>query len=226
MSNKKYREDFLNEGGVVHDMNTSLKYEQSKFEKQDEFYKKMGVVKINRFNYDNSNIERELQRKDIDLEITTVNDKIYTVSEKNRTSNFGDVLLEIYSVYEQKKLGWAITGESDIFMYFVDSKYNPYVGEFSTKDIHNMIKKNNIMSQITDKNWNDLYKINKNTLDKVINFGDIGDVKCVLTKAYNKNYVTMSVCVPYTVIDKIGVSYKLFDWNGKKINKNEITWKK
>jgi hypothetical protein len=202
----------------------SLEYEKSCFSKQDEFYKRIGVSNITRFDYDNPE-EKELQRKDIDLELTFKTGKVVSVSEKNRPTNYGDLLFEIWSVYEQGKPGWSVTGESDLTFYFVNSLETPYVGIFNTKSLHAFIKDNDILTQITPEVWDGLHNDSKCILDIGLRIRGLETpVKCSLIKAHNKGYDTMSLSVPYSVLDRYGLKYRLCDWDGKTIT--DIKWKK
>ena len=209
---------------MEHLMTESLEYEKSCFSKQDEFYRKKGVLNIRRFDYDNPE-EKELQRKDIDLELTSKTGQVVTVSEKNRPTNYGDLLFEIWSVYEQGKPGWSVTGESDWTFYFVESLRNPYVGLFKTEDLHKFIQENKILEQITSEVWEDLHNDSKCIKDislQIKGFETL--VKCSLIKAHNKGYDTMSLSVPYSVLDRYGLKYWLYDWDGKTIT--DTRWKK
>ena len=71
----------------------SLEYEKSCFSKQDEFHRKRGILNIRCFNNDDPD-EKELQRKDIDLELISKTGQVVSVSEKNRPTNYGDLLFE------------------------------------------------------------------------------------------------------------------------------------
>lgn len=202
----------------------SLEYEKSCFSKQDEFYKRIGVSNIIRFDYDNPE-EKELQRKDIDLELTFKTGKVVSVSEKNRPTNYGDLLFEIWSMYEQGKPGWSVTGESDLTFYFVNSLVNPYVGIFNTKSLHAFIKDNDVLTQNTPEAWDGLHRDSKCIKDVSLWIkGFETPVKCSLIKAHNKGYDTMSLSVPYSVLDRYGLKYRLYDWDGKTIT--DTRWKK
>lgn len=207
-------------------MMESLEYEKSCFKRQDEFYIRKGVTGIKRFDYDNPG-EKDVQRKDIDLVLTSKTGRTVSVSEKNRPTNYGDLLFEIWSVYEQGKPGWSLTGESDWTFYFVESLRNPYVGLFKTCDLHKFIQENKILEQITPEIWDEFHKESKCIKDILIKIkGFSSPVRCSLIKAYNKGYTTLSLSVPYSVLDGYGLEYWLYDWNGKQLTDTDTEWKK
>lgn len=206
-----------------HTMSGAINYEQSNFSKQDEFYKKIGHEKVIRHEYNKlkNDIDTQNQRSDIDVTLIKDNNE-YKISEKRRETNFGDMLFEIYSVYENNKFGWSITGKSDGVVYFVDSKKNPYVGLFKTDDLHKIIKDNDILNQIGDKIWRDLYEVERDSYSVYFDLKINNEVvTCQLIKSYTKSketgkilYHTMSVGIPYYVIDKCNVNYQLTNWDG------------
>ncbi len=48
----------------------------------------------------------ELQKKGIDKRLHFANGKVVLLDEKKRRKDYGDILLEEYSVWETKKVGW------------------------------------------------------------------------------------------------------------------------
>lgn len=60
-----------------------------------------------------------MQRKDCDLSITLQNGQVKNISEKFRSKDYGDMVIELLT---DGKLGWGVTGESDGICYFVPGK--------------------------------------------------------------------------------------------------------
>lgn len=54
------------------------------------------------------------QKKDVDLMIGDIG-----ISEKYRSNDYGDMLIEIFSDCEEYKMGWGYEGRSDYIFYFV-----------------------------------------------------------------------------------------------------------
>ena len=52
--------------------------------------------------------DMETQRKGIDKIIIFKNGNSFTIDEKKRRVDYGDILLELWSVYEKRKRGWLI----------------------------------------------------------------------------------------------------------------------
>lgn len=67
------------------------------------------------------------QKKGIDKILTFNNGIEVWVDEKKRKKDYGDILLEIWSVWEQKKLGWLYTSQSDYIVYAVMTNMKVYL---------------------------------------------------------------------------------------------------
>ena len=105
---------------ATHDFSTSLSYEQSKFSVQDRFYtERLGAKAISRADFSND-VGKNLQRKDVDVQFVYQGRQI-NVSEKNRTKDYGDLLLEVYSKFPDTP-GWMDKSDADFLAYFVPRK--------------------------------------------------------------------------------------------------------
>ena len=101
---------------MPHHYNSSLQYEEAWHPIADKFYlSKWSDAEIIRYKND-SKEDLEFQRKDIDLSLK-IDDKIIHISEKFRKDDFGDLLIELYSKYPNKK-GWMKNSEADFITYF------------------------------------------------------------------------------------------------------------
>lgn len=68
--------------------------------------------------------DMKLQRKGIDKQVFLSSGKVVLIDEKKRRKDYGDILLEEYSVWEQKKVGWLGRDKhTDYIVYaFMDTK--------------------------------------------------------------------------------------------------------
>ncbi len=96
---------------TIHNFNKSLLFERSKAEFADNFYRTiLNVTEIKRFNSDNEE-DMFYQKQDIDVEFK-LKEKVYRISEKFRDKDFGDLYIEVFSMYPEVA-GWMKTGNPD-----------------------------------------------------------------------------------------------------------------
>jgi len=81
----------------------------------DNFYYRVfpGLVKIDFIE------DMEMQKEGIDKILVFESGYEITVDEKKRRKDYGDILLEIWSVWEQRKRGWLYTCKCDYIVYAV-----------------------------------------------------------------------------------------------------------
>lgn len=103
----------------IHNFNEDLAFEQSQFQLQDNFYKKLGAREVVRTKY-NTKIGKALQRDDIDV-VVTFDSGIKKLSEKHREQDYGDILIEMHSKYPNEP-GWIKKSKADGLAYFVKGK--------------------------------------------------------------------------------------------------------
>jgi len=182
----------------VSDMREDLSFERSKFEMQDRFYmEKLDMPTPERYDF-NSVTGHIMQKKDIDLSFCG----ILHVSEKHRRKDYNDFLFEIYSVWNEntKTKGWSVTGESDLTVLFMPSSV--YI--FDTKQLHSFIEKVNI--NIPESTWRIFSEMGSMT-DTINIMGD----KMTMVKSLNRNYMTLSLAVPFDILKKHGINFKRYD---------------
>ena len=81
------------------------------------------------------------QRAGIDRSITLKSGKTLWIDEKVRYVDYGDILLEYYSDYENKTLGWAVKDlASDYIAYAIVPKFIAYL--FPFQDLKRAARKN------------------------------------------------------------------------------------
>lgn len=177
----------------IHDFNESLKIEVEGFGRQDEFYKKyFGNLphRVSFLDYE------EIQKSDRDLFIENADGRILSVSEKNRTEDYDDVIFEIFSNYSTKR-GWAVESKADILAYFLPSSVvlvdmSSVVGILSNPE-------NRIMKQVK------YYEEQCRFHDIWIN-GAFYNIPVI--RARNKNYSTVSIALKDSQLKQLGVRFK------------------
>jgi len=60
-----------------------------------------------------------LQKQGIDKILTLKDGKEITIDEKKRRKEYGDILLELWSNLEKRKLGWLYTTKCDYIVYII-----------------------------------------------------------------------------------------------------------
>lgn len=191
---------------TCHEFKKDLEFEQSKFEIQNNFYISKNCEIVRRVGYD-SEEDKKLQNDDIDI-IIKCDGKIFNISEKYRKTNYGDVLLEVYSSYEDRKVGWTKISKSDFIYIFIDddNKNKQCVVGISTKSLLNFINSHKIFEKISD---NDIKYVIKEHKTKCVN---IDGYICRLISSTNETYHTISLCVPYKMLDDNGVKYTIYNY--------------
>lgn len=180
----------------IHNFKDSQKIEEEGFERQNDFYLKQFGHLPHRVSYVKY---QDIQKSDRDLFIENKEGKILSISEKNRTKDFNDILFEIYSDYSRSKLGWGIDSEADILAYFLPSSIvildmQKIVGILSDPE-------NKMTKQVEDIGEGKKYR------DIWIN-GVFYPVTIV--KALNKGYFSLSITLKDEQLTNLGVRFKRF----------------
>ena len=93
-----------------------------------------------------------------------------TIDEKKRRVDYGDILLELWSVYEKKKRGWLYYCKCDYIVYAVMPSKKVYLLPVL------LLKKSWVANQMR---WQQEYKV---------------------VNAYNRGYVTKSIAIPVDIL--------------------------
>jgi len=110
--------------------------------------------------------DMETQRKGIDKILKFKSGYTVTIDEKKRRKDYGDILLELWSVWERKKRGWLYTCQCDYIVYAVMPTKKVYL----------------LPTLLLKKAW---LKNHSNWL-----------VKYKRIDAKNKGYITKSIAIP------------------------------
>lgn len=106
----------------------ALTYEKEQFPRADEFYRRvlngpMNKIKITRWDYQLNDVHRRMQDDGIDVTIENelatneYDRRVIGISEKFRTSDFGDMFIELYSKFPNV-IGWGLKEKADLVAYF------------------------------------------------------------------------------------------------------------
>lgn len=112
----------------------------------------------------------ETQKKGIDKILHFKSGYTVTVDEKKRRKDYGDILLELWSVWERRKRGWLYTCKCDYIVYAIMPSRKVYL--LPTL----LLKKAWLKNQIK---WGKEYKE---------------------ITAYNEGYVTKNIAIPTEVL--------------------------
>lgn len=170
---------------ITDNFDQGVKYEKSWQATADALYKKLGFTDIRRFDFDAGGVNKSLQLKDIDLELkgrTTI-----TVSEKFRSRDFGDIMLEIVQSYgtDKEKDGWALISEAD------------YLFQMTPKSLY--IIKESVVKKIAEKIKEQLKNVNipAQPTPKPIKFNGVDGLVFVGNNSRgSRTWLNLGVCVP------------------------------
>lgn len=188
-----------------------LDFEKSEQPYADEMYYKIfngGNPNIIRYDYNDVPVGREMQKNGADLSIEIKNTSL-NVSEKFRSTDWGDMFIELYSQYP-KVNGWALTNQNvDIIAYH--TPLNVYI--VNNQDVKNLAK---IFFD----------KLNKDDVIKALTNKDSAEFKYILN---NESINATFRKVPTYINDKlawVGIGV-IISWEDlKKINIRYTTFKK
>lgn len=115
-----------------------------------------------------------IQRKGIDKILYFESGRQITIDEKKRREDYGDILLELWSVWEQKKRGWMFTAQCDYIVYAVMPSQKVYL-------LPVLLLRRAWLNN--KEKWIEKAKDNTNKQYKIIS-------------AQNPGYVTISIAIP------------------------------
>ena len=114
--------------------------------------------------------DMETQKKGIDKILYFKSGYVVTVDEKKRRKDYGDILLELWSVWERKKRGWLYTCKCDYIVYAIMPSKKVYL----------------LPTLLLKKAWIE------NQAEWITTYEEI--------TAYNREYVTKSIAIPIGIL--------------------------
>ena len=191
-----------------HHFGNSLKRESNSALQADVFYMRtpFSVTCIERYNR-NTEEDMILQRQDIDLALSFVDDRIYSVSEKFREHDYNDLLLEIYSKYPDTK-GWIHKSNAERLAYFFPKRMfwidKEALSAFCLQELFPLVERDAI-ERLLSQETNSL-KVGLRLQDKLYN--------CILTQAHNRmgkdTWNTISISVPFRILQDFKIRFQEF----------------
>ncbi len=181
---------------TTHHFNESINYEQTQFERADTYYRKLGATEIKRCDY-NTCEGRILQCEDIDVQIY-IKGKWINISEKHRANDYGDLLLEVYSMYPDE-LSWIYKSKADLLFYFTPE---------SICQVHEKKLKAFALEKLFPNAIDIDYFARSNKEFQRKNIDIDGTTYTVnYIKARNKSWNTISISIPYSMLDDNKIPY-------------------
>lgn len=153
---------------------------------------------IETIGWDESDRNKKLQMADVDRIIHTKDGKSIKISEKFRTGKYKltDVMIELYSNLESKKLGWAFQSEADYLFYYKGGQ----VCIVDAEDVKQIAQ--DIFDSLSEFDFDsvELNKITKQsiTIDKVEAHGNI-----LVSKPAGQTWATVNYVLPIETMKKL-----------------------
>jgi len=213
------------------EFNECLKVEKIGQSIADDFYKNyLGASKIERFDYHNPD-ERFFQEHDMDcsieLEAKSLDIFSLNVSEKFRQYDTGDMCLELWSNFEEKKVGWAVKGIEengpDLYLYITPHNifevwcnryFNKMIGDISSEWTYEKIESLFDSDKHYRKDQNALYDITVGGHDAKL-------LRC-WSKAGDREWYGVCICIPWdTLFNEYLLDINMFDRKYNKLNINK-----
>lgn len=188
----------------------ALKYEKSNHAWADEWYKKhLNAESIIRWDWDEP-IGHYKQQNDIDCTIQK-EDTTLNISEKFRSVDFGDMFIEIYSMYPSVP-GWAIKSAADLIAYHTPTR--SYL--VNAKQIE-LLAELVLIGFDADDNKEEIIRTGSGSgFIKIPNFKNPDlvhnlKVKYKAIKTFRPgctSWTGVGFCITWNALDKLGIKYK------------------
>lgn len=199
---------------MPHDINKDLRREDLHKRIYDAFYQKnLNAKVLSRTDYDTPE-GKSLQQQDVDAILSMPDNREIKVSEKDRTKDYGDMLIEMYSIFPDTP-GWMEDSEADYIAYFIinediiEQVY--WINAHQLKDFYNsQLKSIELLSnefRVLKSNFK-MRSTRKNIF--IPNLG----IEATLIQAYNKpcgsdtDWYTESISIKYSDLQKFGIEIK------------------
>ena len=188
----------------THDFKEDLIYSELNFEERKKIYESKFSFRNVRFVKYDTEENKELQHHDVDVTAEDVQANEYKISEKIRKYDYkGDILVEVWSGFEDKIKGWLSNSVADYLTLF----YNDKALCVNAQELKQFCKRFFTLPVVNAINNEFSYLIKNDKKGKKFS---IGGTMVFLTAAKNKRpngtvYHTMSVCFPEKYLSKNGV---------------------
>lgn len=200
----------------MQDFNRCLDIEKDGQAKADKFYHSRGATSITRWDYNDCAHGRYMQQDDIDVTVEFYNAfsildtirKSIDISEKFRTRDFGDHMIEIWSDYQRKKPGSHIKCEAEWLEQFVPG------GVYEVTDAPALRELATYARDYFD--WDNLFTtLRCGTLSKLMPFEYKGNTYKVrlykgLSKNCNDSWYNLCMVVKWDDLARMGIPSKFY----------------
>ena len=181
---------------TTHHFDQSLNYEHTQFERANDYYRRLGATEIKRCDFKTCQ-GKTLQHEDIDAQIC-VKGRWINISEKHRTSDFGDLLIEVYSMYPDE-LSWIYKSKADLLFYFTPKN----IYQINEKELKAFALEKLFPNAI---GLDDFARSNQGFQRKNISI-DGKNYPVNYIKARNESWNTISISVPFSMLDEFNATY-------------------
>ena len=221
-------EDFVCQCG---EFNKCLEVEKIGQSIADDFYiNYLGASAITRFNYNNPD-GRFFQEHDVDcsIEMLAMSLDVFSlnISEKFRQYDTGDMCLELWSNFEEKKVGWAMKSAEgngpDLYLYvtprnifevWCERYFNKMMSDISSEWTHQKIE--NLFNE--DK----YHKKDQNALYDITVGGHDAKLLRSWSRAGDREWYGVCICIPWnTLFNEYLLNINMFDREYNKLNINK-----
>lgn len=166
-----------------------LKYSINGFEERKKFYNSIGITEVEFVDFDTEE-DKALQRHDIDVVGREKSGDCIGISEKIRNRKYsGDILIEVFSIYEKNIFGWMKDTKAKYLACFFSDRTIVLDVKTLKEYLHNFVVENRNFTPSVKKTADRLISSGKQ-FGKLDNFNDI-----FVAIADNKTYHTVSVVI-------------------------------
>ena len=200
----------------MNDFEKALAYEKGRMRVADEFYKKVfHPTTITRHDW-NSNLGREKQINDVDCTLSisapTIGFYDIDISEKFRSEDWGDMCIEIWSDFENKKPGWALKcfdeNGPDAYLYVAgDNKYFFW----NHSEFKELIRK--LKERLTEDNVRNLFTRERNPFRDKRYWLEVDGMNMIIIRKWtDKKYFGICVCIDWKDLrDKYFIDFRKYN---------------
>jgi hypothetical protein len=190
-----------------HQFDKSLGFEKKQMAIADNFYKNQFPNYTTKRYFFDTEFEKEMQRKDIDISLISTTRTLH-VSEKFREKDFNDIYLEFFSKYPNT-VGWMENSGAEILAYFLPQKLI-WIDKIALLKFYNSVLKNEINISF----FEEIHQSKKLFLKKEI-FIEHKKYNINIIQALNKTkdaeWQTLGISIPYQMLNDYNINYKIYN---------------